>query len=155
MADRKVIEGNVGTLAERIAAQFGFEVVEVSFRAGADPALTIYIDKPGGIDLDDCEKFHNAVDGPLDELDPTDGKPYTLNVSSPGLDRPFRSARDYERHLGEKVEARLYAPVRGVKFFEGVLAAYDGSTVTLETESGPIKLELTRVAKMNVAIDFE
>lgn len=155
MADKKEIERQVSDLALRIAEPFGFEVVEVAFRPGRDASLTIYIDKPGGIDLDDCEKFHNAVDAPLDELDPTRGGAYTLNVSSPGLDRPFRTARDFERHTGEKVEVRLYAPVKGNKYFEGILAGYDGNTVTLETDGETMKLELTRVAKVSLAIEFD
>ena len=71
---------------EPIAAEMDIEIVEVEFKQGREPALTVYIDIEGGVDLNTCEKFHRAIDPVLDELDPTDGAPYTLNVSSPGLD---------------------------------------------------------------------
>ena len=78
-----------------IGNEVGVEVVEVEFKQGKDPALTVYIDRPEGIDLDICEKFHRAIDVPLDELDPTFGEPYRLNVSSLGIDRPFKSEEDF------------------------------------------------------------
>ena len=155
MADKKAIESSVKELAERIALPFGFEVVDVEFKAGTNSSLTIFIDKDGGIELDDCEVFHNAIDLPLDELDPTQGKPYTLNVSSPGLDRPFKTDRDYEKHLGQKIEVRLYAPLQGQKYFEGILADFDQGTITLELPKSELKLERTRIAKANVAIEFD
>ena len=155
MADKKLIEKDVKELAERVASTFGFEVVDVEFKSGNNSSLTIFIDKEGGIELDDCEVFHNAVDLPLDELDPTHGKPYTLNVSSPGLDRPFKTDRDYEKHLGQKIEVRLYAPLQGQKYFEGILADFDQGTITLELPKSELKLERTRIAKANVAIEFD
>ena len=77
---------------EPIARELGVELYEVVFKQGKHPSLTIFLDteKEGGIDLNTCEAFHNAADPVLDELDPTYGQPYTLNVSSPGLDRPFK-----------------------------------------------------------------
>ncbi len=155
MADKKLVEKDVKELAERIALPFGFEVVDVEFKAGTNSSLTIFIYKDGGIELDDCEVFHNAIDLPLDELDPTQGKPYTLNVSSPGLDRPFKTDRDYEKHLGQKIEVRLYAPLQGQKYFEGILADFDQGTITLELPKSELKLERTRIAKANVAIEFD
>ena len=155
MADKKAIESSVKELAERVASTFGFEVVDVEFKSGNNSSLTIFIDKENGINLDDCEVFHNAVDLPLDELDPTCGKPYTLNVSSPGLDRPFKTDRDYEKHLGQKIEVRLYAPLQGQKYFEGILADFDQGTITLELPKSELKLERTRIAKANVAIEFD
>lgn len=102
-----------------IGDSLGVEVVEAEFRQGQNPSLTVYIDRAGGIDLDACEAFHNAIDAPLDELDPTYGAPYTLNVSSLGLDRPFRKAADFEKNIGEEVEVKLYASVRGKKILGG------------------------------------
>ena len=85
---------------EPIAKEVGVEIVEARWNL-REPSLTVFIDAPGGVDLILCEKFHRAIDGPLDELDPTFGAPYTLNCSSPGLDRAFTTPRDYERHMGE------------------------------------------------------
>ena len=98
-----------------IATEQNPEIVEVEFKQGKEPALTVYIDTEGGVDLNICEKFHRAIDPVLDEVDPTFGAPYTLNVSSPGLDRPLKTARDFEKNIGNKVEIKLYAPMTGKK----------------------------------------
>lgn len=138
-----------------IADEMGIEIVEVEFKQGREPSLTVYIDIEGGVDLNTCEKFHRAIDPALDELDPTFGGAYTLNVSSPGLDRPLKTARDFEKCMGEKVEVKLFAPMKGKKFFEAALIGYDGNCVTLKDEAGEIKLELSKIAKICRAIDFD
>ena len=131
------------------------ELVEVEMKPGKNPSLTIYVDTEDGIDLVNLEKFHNLINDPLDEFDPTFNEPYTLNVSSPGLDRPFKTERDFMRHLGEKVEVKLYAPIKGNKFFEGVLTAFDENTVTILIGDKEEKFEKSRIAKVNVAIEFD
>ena len=142
-----------------VAQEVGVEIYAVEFRQGRNPSLTVYLDTPreGGIDLDTCEKFHNAADPVLDELDPTYGQPYTLNVGSPGLDRPFRKPSDFERNMNKKVEVKLYAPRKGEKFFEAVLRGYDpvGGNVTLEKGEEVFKLNLTQIVKISQAIDFD
>ncbi len=137
------------------AAEQGLEIVEVEFKQGKEPALTIYIDKEGGVDLDACEKFHRAIDPILDELDPTDGAPYTLNVSSPGLDRPLKTDRDFQKCLGQKVEVKLFAPMQGKKLFEGTLVSFDAACVSVEEKGQPVKIERTKIAKICRAIDFD
>lgn len=145
----------IRAVVEEVASSMGIEIVDVEFRQGKNPALTVYADTETGIDLDTCEKFHRAIDGPLDELDPTFGAAYTLNVSSPGLDRPFKTERDFLRAQGKKVEVKLYAPLKGKKYFEGVLTAFDKNSVTIKTDGGEeIKLNLTQVAKINKAIEI-
>ena len=109
----------------------GVEIVDAAWDMRTR-SLTVFIDADGGVDLNLCEKFHNAIDAPLDELDPTFGEAYTLNCSSPGLVRPFKTQKDFDRHMGEKVEVHLYAPIGGKKYHEGVLKAFDGETVTIE-----------------------
>ncbi len=136
-----------------IAERVGVEIVDVEWNMGAK-SLTVFIDAPQGIDLNLCEAFHRAIDEPLDELDPTFGEPYTLNCSSPGLDRPFKKPRDFERHLNEKVEVKLYAPLRGKKLFEGIMTAFDGTCVTVQTEAGEQKFPLTQIAKICCAIEI-
>ena len=131
------------------------ELVEVEMKPGKNPSLTIYVDTEDGIDLVTLEKFHNLINDPLDEFDPTFNEPYTLNVSSPGLDRPFKTERDFMRHLGEKVEVKLYAPIKGNKFFEGVLTAFDENTVTILIGDKEEKFEKSRIAKVNAAIEFD
>lgn len=130
------------------------ELVDVEIKPSKNSSITIFVDTEDGIDLNTLEKFHNIINDPLDELDPTYGEAYTLNVSSPGLDRPFKTTRDYEKHLGEKVEVKLYAPVKGKKFFEGVMTDFDENTVTVQIGDSIEKFEKTRIAKINVAIEF-
>ena len=137
------------------AEELGIEIVEVQFKQGKTPSLTIYIDTESGVDLDTCEKFHRAIDPILDEIDPTFGAAYTLNVSSPGLDRPLKTDRDYQKCIGERVEVKLFAPLKGKKFFEAVLIGHDERCVLLEENGEELKLEKNKIAKINRAIFFD
>ena len=142
----------IKTFLENIAAPMGIEVVDVEQKG---EALTVFIETETGVDLDTCEKFHNAIMDPIDELDPSFGAPYTLNVSSPGLDRPFKTPRDFERNLGKEVEVKLYAPLKGKKFLEGVLASADENSVTLILGGREEKISKNKIAKINKAIKFD
>ena len=138
-----------------IADEMSIEIVEVEFKQGKEPALTVYIDIESGVDLNTCEKFHRAIDPVLDEVDPTFGAPYTLNVSSPGLDRPLKTDRDYEKCIGKKVEVKLFAPIQGKKLFEAILKGHDENCVYLEEKGEEMKFEKSKIAKICRAIDFE
>ena len=148
----------VTELVKPIVEGLGMELVEVLFaKTKEGDALTVFIDKDGGVSLNDCEAVHNAIDAPLDELDPTDGKPYTLNVSSPGLDRPFKTDRDFAKHIGFKVETSLFAPIAGVgKKFVATLAAYDpqGGVVTLELDGKSVAIDKKDIAIIREHIEF-
>ena len=137
-----------------IANSMGIEIVDVEFDAKAI-ALTIFIETETGVDLDTCEKFHNAINEPIDELNPTFDAPYTLNVSSPGLDRSFKTERDFVRNVGKEVELKLYAPLKGKKFLEGFLVAYDENSVTIKMYKEELKIQKNKIAKINKAIKFE
>jgi ribosome maturation factor RimP len=115
----------------------------------------VFIDTEAGVDLDTCEKFHNAISDPLDLLDPTYDMPYTLNVSSPGLDRPFKTQRDFERNIGKEVEIKLYAPLKGKKYLEGFLVEFDENSVTIKTNKEQLKIARNKIAKINKAIKFD
>ena len=132
----------------------GIEIVDIVFDNKSN-TLTIFIETENGVDLDTCENFHRAIDTAIDELDPSYGAPYTLNVSSPGLDRPFKTRRDYERNLEKEVEVKLYAPLKGKKFIEGVLTDFDENSITVKTEKEELKISLNKIAKINKAIKFE
>ena len=133
----------------------GMELVEVEFKKlYGTPTLTVYIDKPGGVSLDDCELIHRAIDGPMDELDPTEGAHYNLNVSSPGLDRPLKTLNDYKRKLGEKVEVSLYAPVDGKKKYIAVLDEATEEEITLKEGEKTIKIQLKQIAAAKPYIEF-
>ena len=139
-----------------VIESLGFEVVDVEYEKKSDGMnLTVYIDIPRGVTIDDCETVHNAVNPVIDALDPTGDTPYIFNISSPGLDRPFKTQRDYERNYGKEVEVKLYAPLRGKKIYEGVLKEKTEHTVVVQTESGEQCIEMTRVAYVRPLVKFE
>lgn len=134
------------------AEEVGVELVDVVWD-GRTRSLNVVIDCEGGLDIVTCEKFHRTIDGPLDGLDPTFGESYTLNCSSPGLDRPFKTERDFSRHLGEKVEVHLFAPISGAKYHEGVLRGLEGGNVVIETEKGELSFPLEKCSKVCLFIE--
>lgn len=136
-----------------IAEELGVEIVEVKWDL-RQRALNIYIDCAGGLDLVTCEKFHRAVDAPLDEFDPTFGESYTLNCSSPGLDRPFKTERDFLRRIGEKVEVHLYAPLHGKKYHEGTLKRFEDGNVVIEGEKGELSFPFEKCSKVCLLIEI-
>ena len=140
----------IGEMLGGIAEGMNIEIVEVECNEKT-AALTVYIETEAGVDLDTCEKFHNAIFEPIDELDPSYGEPYTLNVSSPGLDRPFKTARDFERNRNKEVEVKLYAPLRGKKFLEGVLEEFDENSVTVALQKETVIIPRNKIAKINKA----
>ncbi len=142
-------------VVEKIVNEHGMEVVDVEYKKWYDVmTLTIFIDKEGGVDLDDCETIHRAIDAPLDELDPTYGAAYNLNVSSPGLDRPYKKERDFLKNIGNEVEVSLFKPIDKLKKFEGVLLSYDGENVEVEVDKKTIKLNIKDIAVIRTAIKF-
>ena len=154
------ITDSVKELVEPIIEQKGMELVDVEYKKlyGQD-TLIVYIDKTGGVSLDDCELVHNAIDEPLDELDPTEGKPYNLNVSSPGIDRPLKTEKDFNRKMGLDVEVSLYKPSPEIgknKKFTAKLVGYDKESgdIQLEYKTKNIKLNIKDVALIREAIDF-
>ncbi|MFH1513197.1 MAG: ribosome maturation factor RimP [Bacillota bacterium] len=122
-------------IAARTAEALNVELVEVTLQKEADGfALCIYIDKESGVTLDDCERFHKAVQPLLDEIE------YEyLEVSSPGADRPIQTPRDVEKRCGDRVEVRLFAKLDGEKQFTGTLAGMDDAQVVITTADGQTK----------------
>ena len=150
------IEQAVLEKIEPLVSKMGYEIVDVEFvKKDGNDNLTIYVDVPHGMSLDDCEKVHVAIDPLLDELDPTNGKPYVLNVSSPGLDRPFVKQRDFERNYGKEVEIKLYAPLKGKKIYEGVLISRSENAIVLNDGKEEITIENSRVALARPLVKFE
>lgn len=128
----KIID-SVKEVVEPIIIAQGMELIDIDFKkVYGDDTLTIYLDKDGGVNLDDCELIHNLIDEPLDNLDPTGDKPYNLNVSSAGLDRPLKTDRDYEKSIGKELEISLYSPIDNMKKFEGILLSFDQTSLTFE-----------------------
>ena len=114
----------------------GFELCDVEYQKEyGDWVLTFYIDKPGGVTIDECETVSRAIEPILDEADPIESE-YVLSVSSLGIDRPLRRDRDFERAMGTELEIKLYAPQNGKKQWIGTLSAFDADGFTVETEQG-------------------
>ncbi|MCR4876043.1 MAG: ribosome maturation factor RimP [Clostridiales bacterium] len=136
---------------QRIADQMGFELVEVALdREPTGKYLRIYIDKPEGITLDDCEAFHRAALPLVENYD------YDfMEVSSPGIDRPLKTDRDYERNLGSRVQVRLFQALDGRKELEGVLAGYDRESLTLETDGEERTIPRKAAALVKPVVDME
>lgn len=132
-----------------------FELVDVEYvKEGSNMFLRVYIDKPGGITVDDCEIISRAFGDLLDQEDFIEGS-YILEVSSPGLGRPLKKEKDFKRSIGEAVEIHLFRAVNKEKEFEGILKAYDADTVTIEREDGSVQiLERANLALIRLAFDF-
>ena len=138
-----------------VVEEMGYELLDVSFeKDGGGMNLVFTIDNDNGVTIDDCELVSKKLDPLLDELNPTDDKPYTLVVSSPGLDRPLKTDRDLKRNLGNEVEVSLFAKIDGQKLFKGVLKAFDEKTVTLQTESGELSFDREKIASTKLVIKF-
>ena len=149
------VSEQVLALVSPIAESFGLEVIEVLYEKKYDGMnLTIVIDKEGGVTINDCEKLHRAIDEPLDELDPIDTA-YILNVSSPGIDRPLKTERDYKRNLNKKISVKLYKMVDNKQVYDGVLTSFDEETFTIELKNNKqITFNKTDTAKVEPIIEF-
>ena len=135
-----------------VVREFGAEIADAEWNM-RESSLTLFIDSEKGVDLNLLEKVHRAVDAPLDELDPTFGSSYTLNCSSLGLDRPFKTEADFLRHVGERIEVRLFAPINGKKYFEGELLGFADGTIRLGTQEGELEIPFEKTAKACLLIE--
>lgn len=115
----------------------GFELCDVEYvKEYGDWVLTLYIDKPGGVTIDDCELVSKAVDPILDEADPIEQQ-YFLSVSSLGLDRPLKKDADFNRNIGKRVEIKLFAPQNGKKEYVGELVRFSETEVVIRLGDDP------------------
>ena len=126
----KVKTEELKKLCGEIAEKTGVTVYDVQFKQGKNPALTVFIDKEGGITVDDCELVSRAFEEILDKEDYI-SENYIFEVSSPGLDRPLKKEKDFARSIGKDVEIKLYKALNKEKEFVGVLTAYDPETITI------------------------
>lgn len=155
MTKREIYEQKTEEILIPIMEEHGFELVDVEYvKEGGTWYLRAYIDKPGGINIDDCEVVSRTLSDILDEKDYIDDA-YILEVSSPGLGRPLKKEKDYKRSLGEEVEIRTYRVIEKRKEFTGILKSYDEKTVTIEMENETLKtFEKSDIALIRLAFDF-
>ena len=155
MTKRELYEQQTETLLEPILADFGFELIDVEYiKEGGNWYLRVYIDKPGGITIDDCEGVSRSFSEILDEKDYIDGS-YIFEVSSPGLGRPLKKEKDFQRSLEKELEIRTYRAIEGEKEFYGILKKYDKNSITIEDEENLEKtFQLSELALIRLAIRF-
>lgn len=145
---KKPIRETVREAIEPTVTGLGYRIWDITYgKIGADYHLEITIDSDDGIDIDDCEKVHRAIDPILDEVDPIEGF-YYLEVSSPGVERELRTEEHIRLSLGVKVEAKLFAPKEGKKSIVGILAAAEDGKLTLECADGAVTVEKSEVSKL-------
>lgn len=142
---------NLQTLLEQAVAQIGYEMVDLEM-SNRGKLLRLFIDKPGGINIDDCALVSEHISHLLAVEHDTDYD--RLEVSSPGLDRVLKKAADFERFIGNKVQIRLRVPMNGQKKFIGVLRGIEQGVVRVEFESGEQSFDLSSIDKARLSPDF-
>lgn len=155
MSKRESYEKKAEALILPIINKNNYELVDVEFvKEGSNWFLRAYVDKEGGFSVNDCEKVSREFSDLLDKEDFIE-ESYILEISSPGLGRPLKKDKDFERSIGEEVEVKLYKAQEGQKEFSGILKAYDALTVTLGFENDIKKIfERKNIALIRLAIDF-
>ena len=145
------------TVREAISAtveELGYRIWDVTYsKIGADYHLEITIDSDNGINIEDCERVHRAIDPILDEVDPIEDF-YYLEVSSPGVERELRTDEHIALSIGQRVEAKLFAPIDGKKAIVGVLSDFSEGRVTITEGDEKITLDRKDISKMNTVFSF-
>ncbi len=154
MSRKETYENKTEELLRPIAEAEGVEIYDVEYvKEGSDFYLRAYIDKPEGVDINDCERVSRALSDALDEKDFIQDA-YILEVSSPGLGRVLKKEKHLEKSMGREVELKTYQPVDKCKEFRGILKAYDGNSITIETVSGDLVFTKSEIAVIRLAFDF-
>lgn len=145
---KKSIKETVREAVQPTIAELGYEIWDITYsKVGADYHLEITIDSPDGINIEDCEKVHRAIDPILDECDPIEGF-YYLDVSSPGVERELRTEAHISRSVGEKVRAKLFAAKEGKRVITGILSAFDDGKITISEPDGEVILTQSEISKL-------
>ena len=144
------ITDKVSAIAKPIVEEEGCSLWDVEYvREAGNWYLRIYIDKVGGVDIDDCERISRRLDPVLDEADPIPDS-YVFEVGSAGIERELKRPGDFEAFLGSDVEVRLYQPVNGQKSFVGTLRSYDNGTTTIEIGGKTLSFNKTQTAQVRL-----
>ena len=148
------ITDQVAAFAQPVVEANGCKLWDVEYvREGSERYLRVYIDKDGGIDIDDCERVHRALDPILDEKDPI-AESYHFEVCSAGLERALKRPGDFERFMGSPIMVKLYRPKNGLKEFPGILRGYEDGKVTVEAGKETITFEKSEVALVRLRVEF-
>lgn len=155
-ATKEAVIDKVREIAERVGASEGIEIVEIELLgSGKNRMLRIYIDKPAGVSHADCELISKEVGTILDIEDVVPGERYTLEVSSPGVERKLSKPRDFERFAGQKIKVILREPIENQRRYEGTLGGFAENAITLETAPGKtIQIRLDQIDKANLKFEW-
>ena len=154
MSKRDTYEARTEELITPILQTNGFELVDIEYVKEAGTwYLRIYMDKPGGITIDDCELVSRAFSEILDQEDYIEDS-YIMEVSSPGLLRPIKKDKDFERNLEKEIEIKTYRMIDKTKDFVGVLKSYDKDSITIEDENGERSFQRSDLALIRPYIEF-
>ena len=144
----------VTEFAKPIIEQLGCSLWDVEYvREGSERYLRIYLDKEGGIDIEDCEKVHRAIDPILDEKDPI-AESYHFEVCSAGLERTLKRPSDFEAFMGSPIFVKLYRPHNGLKEIPGILQGYEDGRITLQAGKENLTFEKSQVALVRLRVEF-
>ena len=148
------ITEQVQQFAQPVVESFGCKLWDVEYvREGSERFLRLYIDKDGGVDIEDCEKIHRAVDPILDEKDPI-AESYHFEVCSAGLERALKRPSDFEQFMGSPIVVKLYRPRNGLKEIPAVLRGYEDGCVTVEAGKETITFTKSEVALVRLRVEF-
>ena len=155
MAKPNNTEAKVLPILEPIIAENGLELVDLEFvKEGVNWYLRVYIDKDGGVNIDDCELVSRALEVKLDEKEPIE-QAYILEVSSPGIDRPLKKDADFVKYQGEIIDVKLYKAQDGSKQYQGRLLGLEDGVLSIEEENGNVvKFEQKDTASVRLAVIF-
>ena len=148
------ITEKVTQMALPIVEAHGCTLWDVEYvREGSEYFLRLYLDKDGGVDINDCEAISRAMDPILDEEDPIP-ESYHFEVCSAGLERPLKRPSDFERFMGEPIMVKLYRPRNGLKEIPGILRGYENGCVTVEAGKETITFQKSEVALVRLRVEF-
>lgn len=153
--NKKEIINEVTVICDSIATNLNFELVDVEYiKELGSYYLRVYIDKPGGITLDDCQLMSESTSEKLDEKDPITSA-YFLEVSSPGLDRPLKTDKDFNRNIGKDIDINLYSSFNDKKKYEGRLVEFNQNSISIVDEEGnEIEIPREAVSVVKLALKF-
>lgn len=163
MEDRRFFMSKITKQTEElvtpILTSMDLELVDVVYeKEGANFFLRVYIDKAGGVDIEECSKVSEKLSEKLDEADPIN-EAYFLEVSSPGVERPLKKKEDFEAHVGSYVYIKLFEPINGEKEFTGTIGRFENDIIYLtykdKTKEKEVEIPFAKVAKAHLAVTFD
>lgn len=154
--ERDEIISTLHSLILPIAESYGIELVEIQYyrRKGGRSILRVFIDKEGGVTIDDCERLSREIEAEMDVEDIIP-ESYILEVSSPGLDRQLRSIEDYRKNIGKSVNLSTSSPIQNRRFFTGRISNVEQDSITLAPENGEeFRIPFSQITKANLKVEF-